>query len=267
MPQTGPAAAQLGLCTQWATPADVCEPCNVEGFDINHLDRWLEVASYNLYLLTGSQWAGECTDTVYPEAQPCIAPLGRRWRWGMPTRQRRGLPRELRLPGTPVRLVEEVVIDGQVVDPARYRVDDGRWLVWLPEDVPGAARGWPTTQDVLGAVGAEGVWSVTYVYGAMPPPGGREAAAVLGCQLALSCNPNADAGDCRLPERVVAISRQGVSMTVFDPATLFPDGLTGLTEVDSWVAAQRLGVARRPATVWVPGSRPAVRRRTTTPLP
>lgn len=255
MPQVpGSAAAQGGLCTQWATPADACKPCNVEGFDAAALDRWMEVASYNLFLLTGSRWPGECTDVVYPNSDQCYVPLVRlsRWRWGPAPQPRRGLPRELRLPGNPVRLVEEVVIEGVAVDPARYRVEDGHWLVYLPEDVPGARQGWPTS----------GEWSVAYGWGAMPPPGGREAAAVLGCQLALSCNP--DAGECRLPERVVAISRNGVSMTVFDPTTLFPDGLTGLTEVDSWVAAQRLGVARRPATVWVPGSRPAVRRRTTT---
>lgn len=240
MPIVDDPAGTLGpLCALWAVPDDVCGPTELDG---ELLARWLGVASSNLYNLTGRQWPGECTDTWYPAAGDC-APLVRR---GVPAKRTNA--DRLGLPGYPVVGIEEVVIDGVAVDPARYRVEDYRWLVWVPED--GGARSWPR---------AEG-WSVTYQFGTGPPPGGRQAAAALGFQLALSCDP--DAGECRLPQRVQSITRQGISMAILDPLTLFPDGMTGLPEVDTWVAAVRLGAARRPGLLWIPGRRPTGHRRT-----
>ncbi len=227
------------LCQSWAVPDDVCGPAELDGV---LLARWLAVASVNLYNLTGRQWPGECTDTWYPASSGC-APLVRR---GVPVKRTDGA--RLRLPAYPVVSIVEVVVDGVAVDPARYRVEDYRDLVWVPE--AGGVRSWPRAED----------WHVVYRYGSGPPPGGREAAAALGYQLALSCNP--DAGECQLPKRVQSITRQGVTMAILDPLTLFPDGQTGLAEVDSWVAAQRLGAARRPATVYLPGQRPTGHRRT-----
>lgn len=237
---------QLGaLCTPWAVPDDVC----VEGEAPSDvlLSRWLAVAGSNLFNLTGRQWPGECTTTWYPAADGC-AP---RPQLGLPGQRIEG--DRLRLPGYPVRSIEEVVIEGVMVAPERYRVEDYRTLVLLPGDAVGPDRAWPRGGD----------WSVTYVYGASPPPGGREAAAALGYQLALSCSP--DTSGCRLPQRVQSITRQGVSMAILDPLTLFPDGMTGLPEVDSWVAAQRLGAARRPGMVYLPGRRPMGHRRTYVP--
>ncbi len=246
-----------GLCSPWATTADVCAPC--DDIDVELLDGWLEVSSSILFELTGRRWPGECTEIVYPTGRECMEWLG--VRNGMPYAPKR---KGLRLPGYPVVEIEEVKIDGVVVDPDRYRVDDSRWLVYLPP-VPyssGDRQSWPFSNDASLALDSEGTWSVEYIYGTMPPPGGKEAAAALGCQLALSCSPDAE-GTCRLPERVTSITRQGITMAILDPLTLFSEGRTGLVEVDMWIEAQRLGVARRPAGLVLPGRRPSVRRSST----
>lgn len=258
MPFTPDAERRAGaVCTQWATADDVCSPCGPgDDIDGEALDRWLEVASSILYGLTGSRWPGLCEDTIWPEGITCAEWLGLRWSGSGWARSRR---RELRLPASPVTAIVAVTIDGVVLDPARYQVDDDRYLVYLPESSTGR-QNWPTRNDPRVADGEAGTWSVQYEWDGTPPPGGREAAASLGCQLAMSCVPRlADA--CRLPERVTAITRQGVTMAILDPLTLFQDGLTGLPEVDVWVASVRLAGARRPATLMVPGKRAKVRRR------
>lgn len=244
----------MTLCTPWAVVADVCPPC--DDLDPLLLADWLEVSSSILFELTGRRWPGECTEVVYPTGRECMEWLGHHH--GLPHAPKR---RGLRLPGYPVVEIEEVKIDGVAVDPDRYRVDDSRWLVYIPPVpyVSGDRQNWPNVNNERLALDSEGTWSVEYVYGTLPPPGGREAAAALGCQLALSCSP-AGAGECRLPTRISSITRQGITMAVLDPLTLFADGMVGLPEVDIWLQAQRLGVARRPAGLVVPGRRPLVRR-------
>lgn len=247
-------SSALGVCMPWAVAADVCAPC--DGMLEADLTPWLAVASTVLFELTGRRWPGECTETVYPNAEECL-----RWRLprGFPYSRGRGFPREFPLPGQPVTEIIEVLIDGVPVDPARYRVDDQRWLVYIPESPTAARQGWPLRQSVKAPHDTEGTWSVEYAYGIGPPPGGAEMAAALGCQLALSCTPDADT-ECRLPQRVTSITRQGVTMAILDPLTLFQDGLTGLSEVDLWIQAVTRGANRRAAQIWIPGRAARVRR-------
>jgi hypothetical protein len=242
------------LCTPWADAADVCAPC--AEMEEATLTPWLDMASSVLFELTGRRWPGLCSETVYPSAEACMAWVRRN---GHAYARPRGLPREFPLPGYPVVSITEVLIDGVAVDPARYRVDDQRWLVYMPESTIAERQGWPLTQSVKAAAGEENTWSVEYVFGSLPPSGGTEVAAALGCQLALSCDPDAE-GECRLPQRVTSITRQGISMAILDPLTLFQDGLTGLPEVDLWVSAMNRGAKQRTAQIWIPGRASKVRR-------
>ena len=244
-----------GVCTPWAVQDDVCGSC--VDLDPLSVTAWLDVASTVLYELTGRRWPGECSETVYPTGEECLSWLGRPPYFS--NLRRRGF----KLPGYPVTGVEQVVINGDVVDPDRYRVDDGRWLIYIPP-VPysaGDRQNWPDVNDERLALGSVGTWSIEYSYGYGPPPGGKEMAASLGCELAKSCSdPDGEGGECRLPARVTSITRQGVSMAVLDPLTLFSDGLVGLPECDLWIAAMNLGVKRRPAALVVPGRRRSVWR-------
>lgn len=260
----------MPTCSPWATEADVCSPCDDYAFDSILLEDSLQLASDVLFNLTGRQWPGICDDVVRPCGNRTTSPWGRYavgagamvgW-CGCYDSRTCGCRRlsEIRLPGFPVVEVTEVKIDGQVVDPARYRVDDRRWLVWIPDPTGVEPRtAWPCCQRTDLADTEEGTFSVAYSYGAEPPIGGVKAAASLGCQLALSCQPET-IGSCRLPKRVTTITRQGISLAVLDPLTLFKDGLTGLSEVDLWVSSIFIGAKRRRATVKVIGSGRRFRR-------
>jgi len=257
--------ASASTCAPWATEADVCAPCDTYEFDPVLLETGLQIASDVLFNLTGRRWPGICTDLVRPAGVcGCDGHMGP---WLPPGIAGGGCPcggvSEVVLPGYPVVSIIEVLIDGVAVDPARYRVDNRRRLVWQPEiTATGGRSGWPCCPRLDVAADEDGTWSVEYEYGQDPPAAGIQYAGVLGCQLALACSP-ATIGQCRLPKRVTSITRQGVSLAVLDPLTLFLDGLTGLSEVDLWVQSIRLGDARRRATAWVPG-RPGRARRDTT---
>lgn len=256
-----------GYVQPWATVADVCAPCNDYGFDETVLENGLQMASEILYELTGKRWPGEVTDTIRPCGINTSVSWGLRYvpsigleaaerlltGWcGCFSTRNCGCSHvsEIKLPGYPVTGVNYVKIDGQILDPARYRIDDHRWLVYLPDD---GRNGWPCCQDMTAADTEPDTWSVSYTYGRLPDQGGVNAAASLGCQLALACTP----GDttCRLPKRVTTITRQGVSTAILDPLTLFRDGQTGLPEVDLWIASKLIGASRRRATAHRIGSK------------
>lgn len=229
------AAPTQSVCEPWATIADVCSPCDDYEFDVALLEDKLAIASDLLYDLSGRRWAGECEETVRPVVGRC--PSRDRCRCGWVS--------EIRLGGSPIVAVTEVKIDGDVLDAAAYRVDDHGTLVRLD------GYAWPTCQNMRLDDTEQGTFSVTYTYGVAPPPGGVAAAAALACQLALACQPET-IGSCRLTDRAISVTRQGVTKQLRDPAQMFPEGLTGLNEVDLWLSSLRYGRRHRPATVIVP---------------
>lgn len=262
-------------CGPWATLADVCSPCDDYAFDVVLLTNSLQWASDILYDLTMRRWLGVCSELVrpcgietggYPMADRGHYWLpGRRGWCGCSTWHSCGCSSysELRLPRNPVDADSIVVtIDGTPVDPARYRLDDGFRLVYQPESPSADRQGWPCCQDISLPAGQLGTWTVEYDFGEDPPVGGTMSAAILGCQLALACQPET-LGRCRLPKRVTSITRQGITVAaVLDPMELFAKGLTGIPEVDLWVASANRGQANRGASVGVPNTRRASFRRT-----
>lgn len=253
-------APSASTCSPWAEMGDVCSPCDDYSFDPTLLADSLQIASDVLYELTGRRWSGECEETI----RPCGYRTSDSGWCGCTSSRGCGCRRlsELRLPGYPASAVTEVKIDGVVIDPARYRVDAHRWLVYLPESDTAERRGWPCCQRLDLPDTEEDTFSVTYTFGQDPPPGGIKAAAILGCQIALACQPEtAGGGRCRLPKRVTTITRQGVSMAVLDPMTFVADGLTGLTEVDLWVQSTLIGASRRRASVFRPDTAGRAARR------
>lgn len=226
------------------------------GFTNAMLDAGLQVASDVLFQLTGRAWPGVCSATVRPCMDRPAVPWSVRGTGvsGCNTLGHcacGGLS-EILLPGRPIVSVTQVKIDGEVIAAARYRVDDFRSLVYLPESDSAERQGWPCCQRLDLADSETDTWSVAYTFGSAPPVGGVMAAKALGCELALAMSPET-VGLCRLPKRITSITRQGVSLAILDPLTLFSDGLTGIPEVDLWVSSIRVGRARRPSGVVVPG--------------
>jgi hypothetical protein len=269
-PQSSPGIT----CEPWATTGDVCAPC--DGLDSDLLERCLQAASDILFMLSGCQYPGECVDTIRPiPSQPALdmgRPIRAGWPYGYSVAWPGGAASgygwpataagtcvpEQPLPSTPVVAVVYVKVDGEELDPALYRVDDRRLLVRLP-DADGKRPGWPSWQDLALPATEPGTWEVQYRFGTRPPPAGVRAVAELGCQLALSCDAET-AGECRLPERVQHITRQGLDAVVLDPLAFIDQGRTGLVECDYFLAGVNPERRQRPPAVWRPGMPSRARR-------
>lgn len=259
--------------TAWVTAGDVIAVCP-NAVDDAALAQAIEAASDILYDLSGQRWPGPQADVVRP-CTPLVS-LGRlpgshyslalaEGSWGVPAGPWGPVsgwcgcegpavcgcatPSAVELPGTPATSVEQVTLDAVVLDPALYRLV-GQLLV--------RADGgrWPCCQDLAVAGDQPGGFEVRYTWGVDPPAAGEHAAAVLACELyrATSTDPGVQS-TCRLPKRVTSITRQGVTMAMLDPMQMFPDGMTGIPEVDLWLGSVRYADSHRPSTVMVPGSR------------
>jgi hypothetical protein len=143
----------------------------------------------------------------------------------------------------PVGPITWVKVDGNVVPPTSYRVDGNR-LVWT-----GATPcPWPYCQDMAAADDKPDTFAVRYLNAFAPDALAAYALGVLSMEFAKACT----GGKCRLPASVTAVARQGVTFQV--AAGTFPDGTTGIREVDAWIGLWRPpGSPTRAPTVWWPG--------------
>lgn len=129
---------------------------------------------------------------------------------------------EVRLEG-PVGFVNEVIVDGAVLDPSQYRIDNHVWLVRTDGGT------WPTCQDMAAPSDGPGAFAVTYLNAFLVDSLGLYVAGILACEYAKACTGNT----CRLPAGVQEVTRQGVRYTVV--SDLFSSGTTGIREVDDYV--------------------------------
>lgn len=276
------------ICGAWITGADVaaCGPDDLGvGSDFALLDDAAYDASVILNELSGRQFPGDCVRTVRPCREGCgcwagwgygtgIGPWPQ-WGWGYDSvtgywswidgdanRCGCGSDSQITLAGWPVGAILEVKIDGAVLDPAGYRLDERRKLVRL--DTPATAEDpvvrnrWPRCQNITLPDTEPGTWSVTYQWGGGPPSLGRMAAAQLARELWKACQPGMT---CALPSKVVKVVKQGVTYErVTTTANLFRTGATGLSLVDAFVATVNPTGKRRRNVVWTP-DRPRPGRR------
>jgi hypothetical protein len=271
------------VCSPWADTADVCAPCADYEADQALLEKKLLVASELLFAWSGHQYPGVCSDIVRPCARYDGSDVGMRSSWGGTggwgygfggaglwqsswgfcscNRTRRSgcqsIP-EITLGAYPVIAVSEVKVDGAALDASRYRVDDDRWLVRLP-DADGSRPGFPCCQDMVLPDTEENTFFVAFTYGQVPPLAGVAAAAALGCELTLACDPET-ASECRLDWRVQSITRQGVSEVLIIGRNFREHIELAIPEVGMFLAAANPNGIERRATVMSPDIGRRVRR-------
>jgi hypothetical protein len=155
-------------------------------------------------------------------------------------------PCSLRLPG-PVNAVVEVKIDGQVVPADQYTVNRRTGYADLLRI--GGLEGpcWPTCQDLELPDTSAGTFSVLYLRGRAVPVAGMRALGSLAAEIYKQCT---GAGDCRLPERVKTVNREGITYDMFDPGEWLSQGLTGLRDVDTWIDSVNPHRLRQPSAVF-----------------
>lgn len=260
-------------CSPWATRDDLPAKCADADDDVK--DQALADATDILFFKSGQKWPGYCSDVVRPNGQSIFDMASRstvrdvlRWdswadrNWsGLCGCNHRigeygcGRLSEVSLGVWPVDRIEQVKVDGEVLDPSLYRVDDYQYLVRLP-DPDGSNPGWKCCQRMDLAATEEGTFEVSVVYGTLPPNGGRVAAAALACQLIRSRSGEA----CEIPANVQSLTRQGVGMNIQSVVDLLGQGKTGSNEADRWLAAVNPTGQTRPGGVLIPGARSSVRR-------
>lgn len=228
------------LCQPWVRGGDLPDAVLDKVTDESVREAAALVASEVLYNLTGRVWRGSgCTARVEldPLGGGCIdlGTLRTAGAVGLLDRATdtilgQGFDR-LILPDFPVTEIIAVEQSGTPADPASWRLVNAREIRRTD------SRGW----------GASPV-TVTYLYGATPPPAALRAASILAGEFAL-----AGAGlACRLPKRVSSVTRQGVAYTVLDSLDLFSQGRTGVPEVDSFIGSVNPKNVAGPPRVWSP---------------
>lgn len=252
-------------CEPWADETDLCGPCaspEYEGALATQAALMIDVASDLLFQWSGRRYPGVCERRI----RPCVADRGERglvrpegWgrSWGVCGCSGAACyclgRHEIDLGVYPIREIVEVLVDGDPLDPARYRVDDRRSLVRL-RDADGTWPTWPARQDLGSDDDAEGTWSVLVRWGEEPPVSGRHAAAVLACELAMACSQDPNVQDaCRLPKNATSVTREGITMVLSPSDFLDRNGNTGLYEVDLFLQAVNPNRERRRPAVWWPG--------------
>lgn len=153
-----------------------------------------------------------------------------------------GSPCEIELPA-PISRIDSILIDGvEVYDPADFRIDNERLLVWQGDgDCP-----FPATQDINKPDTAPGTFSITYLNAYPVDAMGAVAAGTLAVEFAKAC---AGKG-CKLPKGTTAVVRRGITIEV--TPGMFPDGFTGLQTVDAYIALWNPAGLSRGPTVWSP---------------
>jgi hypothetical protein len=228
------------VCSAWATLEDLPD----DKPDLGD-ERWGElllVATEILWALSGRRWSGdgscEATATLYVENDRCCgwwpggAPVAGYFFPALISRSPSASQRAVKLPHDEVTEVLSVTVGGVAFTSWRHT---GAWLHRTD------GRGW---QDCAAADVV-----IEYLWGKAPPAGGKRAAVMLALELG-----KAEVGDssCRLPKRVVSVTRQGVSMTLLDPQTFLQRGKLGIPDIDQWLASVNpKGLAER-GSVWSP---------------
>lgn len=250
-----PSAAKAGSRYCWPVNWGCVSEEEYDAFGEDVIAYAEDMAASTLRALTLYQ-VGGCSRTVRPCAATCnpglLGSLG--WsphinasgNWvnvscgcGRPEPCSCGAVPTVLLP-TPVGRVDEVVIDGAVLDPSAYRVDSGGRLVRTD------GGSWPLCQDMRAAPGEEGTFTVTYLNAYPVDPLGAWVSGRLAYEYAKSCT----GGTCSLPSGITEITRQGITMEI--QLDMFAQGLTGIREVDDWTARYNPNRLRRKPRVYTP---------------
>lgn len=146
----------------------------------------------------------------------------------------------------PVASVTSVTVDGAVVDAGAYRVDvqQGTWLLVRTD-----GQCWPWCQDFDADVTADNTFQVVYGRGTAVPQTVLDAAGILACEFAKAISGS---GNCRLPQRLQSLSRQGVEITAAEITNADLGYVTGIDEVDAVIALENPARRHAPPQVFSP---------------
>lgn len=245
-----------GPCSTW----DVVLPCEISGVDAVTTGNAARAATEILWALSGRQF-GECEVEFWPCRQECAPmPVGYSgyydsdWStqriWYTPpcanscagactctNESRFTLPR-------PIASIVSITIEGSVVPTGSYEIHGAQTVVRTDGLL------WPACND--------GSWSVVARFGKAVPTLGLLAGGELTCEFIKMFR---NVKECRLPQRVQNVTRQGVTMAFLDPLTFLEKGRVGLYLADLFISAFNPYGLKQPSRIRNPDMPAAVRRR------
>lgn len=185
----------IELCGPWVTPDQLC--CDKLEYDADQIDTAIEIATQILFKRTGYEYPGICDLEGLRPCNTCGCGCGcsNNCRWDK---------LKIKTPGNlPVQSIEDVVVDGESLDPSQYYLHGNRYLTHRGEDWPR----WPV-QDMNLPIGEVGTWSIDITYGKEVPALGQTAAADLAVEFLKNCKK----AGCQIPRLSgVEIIRDGVT--------------------------------------------------------
>lgn len=225
------------MVSPWITKDDLATP------ESRYAQEVIDYATFVLFKLSGEKYPGvtTATETYVSESRASTladpvstTALGNIAAIGIPDRVQ--YPQRLYLRGTPVHKVDAVQYGNTVLDTGDYALYNKRFLK-LRSGGP-----WDYFCDQKGI-------TVTYSYGMMPPSAGRLAASTLANELLILLGENTDAEQCRIPERVTSVSREGISFDMVNPMEFMDDGKTGIWEIDLFIRTANPSRAKKPPRI------------------
>jgi hypothetical protein len=185
------------MAGSWCTSDEVAARLTA-GADLDLCQEYAELATSTLYVMTGRKFAGESTVISMHEINRRGYAITTAW--------------------LPVRALTEATIDDEIV--TAFLAPGGTYVVFNRVHVGRMAK-------------------LTLEVGQNPPISGKRAAAALAADLVRGDSRYAAGGatDTRPSPRLQSVSRQGVTYTYIDPTVLAEKNMTGVTEVDTFIAA------------------------------
>ena len=258
-------AQTAGPCSPWVPLG--CGAIPVGGAAISGI--MLEAATQILWAKSGRQFDA-CTVTLRPCRRDCFGnawPFAASWnewntgwpypylyagQWfnlgcgGCPGTCSCSVLQEVMLPG-PVSSVDAIKIDGVAMTNLSQHVMlyDYQRLVRIDGGT------WPICNDLSKPDTEVGTWTITVTTGVTVPKLGQLAVGELMTELINACV----GAPCKLPAPVQQVVRQGVTLTLLDPNTVFADGMIGLRVSDLFISTfNPAGIPAR-AAVYDPDAR------------
>lgn len=271
-----------GTCALWCVPDDVEGDKRLSQVELPDGITYAMIcqsSSERLWKATGRRWMGAQTATIRPhrlnDGCSCDlagfmlptwgADLGDSW-WSRVYPEGGGCgcgSTHLDLAGGNVISVDEVLIDGAVVDPATYRLYDNRRLVRQRDPATGSGGTWPCCQRIEVPATEPGTCQIRWTFGQLPPMDGQLAAYAYSVERAKRYDTAR--GNGRMPAQAKSVRSQDVDITIDDGQGI-AEGRTGIPEVDEFVEAWNPKRLTRRARVYDPDSiTGAVSSRTQTP--
>lgn len=207
----------------YVTPAEVLCLKEAEGLeeDDPRITDAIDDASLVMFYLTGKQFAGTCEVTTRPPCHAGTCTCG-------------CSPFQVDLGYWPVTSLVSVRYEGEVYEDAAleamFHINDYRFIARNDGEPFVSGNQWAIAGSAEDNADNGYVFEVTLQHGLKVPRLLTRATKALAAQfLAACCN---DGRPCKLPERVTAVTRQGVSMDIASATDLLRDGKTGIYEVD-----------------------------------